>query len=137
MGYQRKTYHLVFADPDFEGLEVRTRGAAIEHLVTFQALVTLGSDLVKPENQQQRDDLYELLAGRIIDWNLEDDDGQPVKCTVEALRDQDWPLVLAIGHAWMRATAGVSRPLEPDSPDGEPYLEGSIPMETSSSSPPS
>lgn len=137
MGYQRKTYRLVFEDPDFEGLEVRTRGGSIDHLVQMTALTTSGAELVRPDGQAKRDELYQLLAGRLLDWNLEDDQGQPVPVTVEALRQQDWVLVLEVAKAWMRAAAGVSRPLEPGSPGGQPSLEESIPMETSSMSPPS
>lgn len=137
MGYQRKTYRLVFEDEEFEGLEVRARGGSIDHLVSLTTLMRAGDELIKPDGQAKRDELYQLLAGRLIDWNLDDDQGQPVPLTVETLRQQDWPLVLGIARAWMRATAGVSRPLEPDSPDGQQSLEVSIPMETSSPNPPS
>ena len=137
MGYQRKTYRLVFEDPEFEGLEVRTRGASIEHIATWQAIVSQGVTLVSPEGVESRNAAYSLLADRIIDWNLDDEQGQPVPVTPEEMAKQDWALLLQIGRAWLTATAGVPRPLEADSPNGEPSLEVSIPMETSLSSPPS
>lgn len=137
MGYRRKTYKLVFADEEFDGLEVRTRGGSIDHLVQLTAITQLGAELVKPAGHAHRDEMYQLLAGRLLSWNLEDDQGQPVPVTVEALRQQDWPLVLGIAHAWMSAVAGVSRPLDSDSPSGQPFPEASIPMEVSLPSPPS
>lgn len=135
MGYQPPTYRLVFEDPTLDGLEVRTRGASIEHIATWQSVIGQGIALVQPEGAEYRGKVCDLLADRIIDWNLEDEQGQPVPVTSAAIAEQDWTLLLKIGRAWLAAAAGVSRPLEPDSPSGQPFPEESIPMETSSSSP--
>ncbi|MFG3510252.1 hypothetical protein ACGF5F_32670 [Streptomyces sp. NPDC047821] len=79
-------------------------------------------------------DQLEKMADRLISWNLEDEEGQPVPTTREAILEQDQGLMLAVLNAWIDGITGVSAPLGPSSPAGEPSLEASIPMETLSSS---
>jgi hypothetical protein len=139
VGFQLRTYRLVFEEPAFEGLEIRTRGATIDDAVAWNGLFSGEVDLLKPgeANEANRQRLYEVLVDRIIGWNLEGEDGQQVPCTVETLRGLEASMVLAIGRAWMTASAGVSRPLEQPSPNGQPSPEASIPMEVLSPNPPS
>ncbi|MEE4546459.1 hypothetical protein V2S66_31405 [Streptomyces sp. V4-01] len=61
----------------------------------------------------------ELLAGQMVSWNREDEDGRPLPMTVESLMDEEPGLIIDISVKWQQAIAGVSGPLESDSPSGE------------------
>lgn len=125
MGFKRsaKIYKLVFDDPELEGLEVRARSLSIGEMRRLSA------------NQQDADDntVTEMLAAfvkALVDWNLEDEDGNPVPHTVAALEEfPDNDFVLGMINTWIDAVIGVDAELGKDSPSGEPFPEGSIPME--------
>lgn len=74
------------------------------------------------------------MGEKLLSWNLEDEDGQPVPATSEGVLQQDKDLMIAICTAWLDALRGVSGPLEQTSPDGGPSLEASIPMDVPSES---
>lgn len=147
MGYVRKKIlKLVFADPEFEGLEVRAWQASIGQLIRWTEL----TNLADAGARQQMREVIELLTDGgtkhpepgLIDWNVESPDPTgdttvPVPCTAEGMWAQDQRFLFDIARAWMSGSAGVSGPLAPSSTGGKPSPEASIPMETGSSSPPS
>lgn len=134
MGYvpKRKIYTLDFAGTDFDGLEVRVRGLTTGELL--DAMEKQGEAAADADSQAFRE-LLDLMADRIVSWNVETEDGQPVPASLDALKAQDPDFNLAIVNAWTTAISGVPAPLDGDSPSGDPSLEASIPMETLSSSP--
>ncbi|MFD5509105.1 hypothetical protein ACFWIB_15190 [Streptomyces sp. NPDC127051] len=125
MGYtpKRKIYNLDFEGTDFEGLTVSVRG-----LNTGQYL-DLWEAKAEAEAGGETGRVLYLLAGQLIGWNVEDDQGQPVPPTFDGIKSQDLDLNLAIVNAWTTAMAGVPAPLEPSSSGGGPSLEASLPME--------
>ncbi|MCF3101420.1 hypothetical protein IPZ58_07480 [Streptomyces roseoverticillatus] len=130
MGYKRnpKVYKLRFQDGDMAGLEVTLRSVSVGQVIELGGL---GADTSNGETVEQ---MVELLAERIVEWNLEDENGAPVPPTLEALKNEDLDFVLAIINEWTSAAAGVSAPLETPSPSGETSLEASLPMEVLSPS---
>lgn len=130
MGYKpkRKIYTLDFTGTDYEGLQVSIRGLNTGQYIDLFAAKT------EAEAGGEANDLLEMMAHRLVSWNVEDDDDQPVPATYDGIKTQDLDLNLAIVNAWTTAMAGVSAPLEPSSTDGESSLEGSMPMEILSSS---
>jgi hypothetical protein len=125
MGYRpkRKIFNLDFTGTEYDGLEVTVRGVS-----TGQAL-----DIDTAQNDSSDEGMrtmLELLAAQLIDWNVEDDDGQPVPANLDGIRAQEIALNLAIINAWQTAMAGVPAPLESGSTSGEPSLVASIPTET-------
>ncbi len=136
MGYKRPTLKLVFADPEFEGLEVRARRLSIGAALRVAGLADMDTrELAAAE--EKLGELLKLIAESLISWNLEDDNGTPVPLTGEALAEQDLPFITALAGALATASAGVSRPLEPASNSGPSSEEVSLPMEPLSESPPS
>ena len=125
-GYRREKplYKLTFADDEFDGLEVVAKSLPLGEFFELQRL---------QEKANTDPDVAEQVIGRLADvltgWNLEDDDGQPVPCTFEGIKQQDLPFVLAIFQAWMEAVASVPNRSRGNSNDGETSLELSIPME--------
>lgn len=139
MGFKapRKTYKLVFADPDLEGLIVRTGSASTRQALDAQDMAgsiqeadATDSDAAKAKIQA----LLEMFVSFIVEWNLEDDNDQPMPVTVESLMAQDLSFTMTLIYAWVAAVTDVPAPLEPSSTPGPPVAEASLPMETLSPS---
>lgn len=137
MGYKRKKIFLLrFADGDLEGLEVRVRSISIERFLELAPLLDMTmSGGLTPEDITGIRETLAAFADVLVSWNLEEEDGTPVPCTVEGLMDQDLRFVLGLMTAWAEEIAGVAAPLERPSPSGEPSPEASLPMEPLSPSP--
>src|SRR4249920_2824864 len=114
MGYRHepKTYLLTFDDPALNGLEVRCGSLSIGEL---------NDDDIK---------LFESFAKHLISCNLEDEDGQPIPTTLEAIEDYpDVDFITTMATAWMNAVVSVDDELGKGSPSGNTFPEGSLPME--------
>lgn len=129
MGYvwRGKTYRLVFADDELEGLEVVARSASVGAYRRIADLAT--REFSQPPTEAdlaEIDHLFVEFAAVLVEWNLETeaDDGSrtPVPATFEGMSSQDLTLVRQIIWAWMEAVAGISAPL------GQPS-ELELPME--------
>ena len=115
--HQAKTFLLTFDDPELQGLEVRCSSLSIGEL---------NDDDIK---------LFESFANHLISWNLEDENGDPIPTTLKAIEDYpDIDFVTSMANAWMNAVIGIDDELGKGSPSGEPFPEGSLPMEPLSSS---
>lgn len=134
-GYKRsKRFILEFEDEEFEGLEVTVGQPSIQDILTIRRMQSLLGD--KDASQEDAfEGLCTILGKYIKEWNLEDDDDQPVIPSPSALLDQDVDFVMAIVVAWTRASVGVNVPLDDGSPSGETSLEASLAMESVSLSP--
>lgn len=128
MGYKAKRKNTVLQfEPghDLYGLEVRLRGMNIREFLEFT-----GYDGGQGETVNG---LIQRFGQHLISWNLEDDEtGEAVPATPEAVEQQGHELVLALANAWMEALQGVHKadPLPESSASGEPSPEASvIPME--------
>ena len=131
MGYEKpkKIYNLLFADSDFEGLEVQVKSTSMGNILKLAEL-----DGINPLRMSQEDlvkirSLFGILADCMVGWNLEED-GAPVAYDVDGLLDQEPEFVMTIIKAWTRAMTQASPDLKKPSKDGE-QLEGQlmIPME--------
>lgn len=130
MGYKpkQKIYHLDFAGTEIEGLKVSIRGLNTgQYMDLFEAKV-------EAEGGGETSKLLTIMASRLMDWNVEDDDDRPVPPTLDGIKTQDLDFNLAIVNAWTTAMAGVAAPLEQPSTSGESSLEASIPMDVMSAS---
>lgn len=127
--HKRKRINVSFEEGhEYHGLEVTLRGMSLGEYLELEGIGEVDRSSVG--------DQLRRFAESLISWNLEDEDtGEPVPTTVEAVYAQDQDLMLMLATRWIEALRGiVSAPLEQSSPDGEPSLEASIPMETLSSS---
>jgi hypothetical protein len=129
VGFKRnpKIYRLKWEDGDYAGLEVNIRSLNMGQLLEAKS----------GKSASGKDGLegtVELLADRILDWNLENEDGTPVPATLEAMKGEDDDLILDIINRWMEAVSGVQAPLDATSPSGEISQVASIPTEALSPS---
>jgi hypothetical protein len=132
MGYRRKhkTVTVQFdGNHELAGLEVTTRGMS---LGAYLELVGMGD-----VDRSGIGEALRVFADSLVSWNLEDENGNPVPATVEAVYAEDHSMMLKVGTAWLDALSGVHKadPLEESSPGGEPSPAVSIPMEPLSESP--
>lgn len=136
--YPAKTFTLIFADPALDGLEVRVSSVPSGELLELDRLTNpqVWRELSREQQKPWIDQLYALLAGALLSWNLTDADGAPVPATVAGMWSQEWDLMRAVIWAWYRALIEVPAPLPQPSRDGERSVEESIPMEVLSPSPP-
>lgn len=130
-----KAYRLKF-EGEFDGLEVTMRSLPVEQFLSVSETALAARD-GNDSGIQAAGEMVRAIAGALVEWNLDDEDGQPIPATYEGLCSQDIDLVLAISRAWMTAMGGVEPPLPDGSSDGATSLEPSIPMDIQSPSPPS
>lgn len=128
MGYRppRKTYNLDFTGTSYEGLEVSMRGPTVGEELEIEAFRT--------QDGGGRE-IFKVMTGLLIEWNVDDEQGQPVPTTFEGVCTQDAAFIMAILDATQEAASGVPDPLPSGSPSGEPSPVVSIPMEPLSPSP--
>lgn len=130
MGVKRnpKIYRLKWEDGEYAGLEVNIRSLTMGQLIEAKS----GKSATGKDGLEGT---VELLADRIVDWNLEDDvTGEPVPATLDAMLAEDDDLILDIINRWMEAVSGVPAPLDATSPSGEISQVASIPTEPLSQS---
>lgn len=137
----KKTYTLVFDEPEFAGLEVTTRGMKlrevmdINRLLDFDPVKAVKSGQMTPmEAEEEFQKSYEVFASFLLSWNLLDDAGEPVPPTLEAVQEQEPGFIHTLTRAWVRALMGVPAPLGQTLSGGDPSVEASLPMEPLSES---
>lgn len=133
MGFKakKKLYRLIFADEDMAGLEVTMTSVPMGDLLSLQQLDPKRAASDPAEFRE----LLEIFAGAMLEWNLEDDNDQPVPITVDAFLKQDIDFIFEIITQWSTAVSGVSAPLDGGSTSGATSLEASIPMDVLSPNP--
>jgi len=105
----KRTALLTFVG-DFEGAEVR---CALD--VTLR--IALQIDELRESGPHQ--EMLRLFAEAILmEWNLDDDDGQPIPPTFEGMQDLSPPFLSAMIGAWSSAMGEPSPPLAEPSNDG-------------------
>jgi hypothetical protein len=132
MGYKRETklYRLKFADSAMDGLVVDMKslstGAFLE--VAELADTFTGQKLADMDVSAMRK-VFEVLAGALVSWNLEDEHDKPIPTTYDGIVSQEFDFVLEIFMAWVGAMSSVDIPLPAGSNSGATSPEASLPME--------
>ncbi len=126
--HQGKIYKLKFED--YDGLEVVARSMPIGQFLDIARLADLDVKSVKPADIKKLSGLFEAFAKCLISWNLEDEEGDPVPATLEAVLAQETDFTLDIVMTWITTLTSVSSPLEKSSSNGDQSLEQSLKMES-------
>lgn len=132
-GYKTPRYRLEF--PDRPGLEVVMRGLPVGQVFATAGLADqfkagqLTSEAVQP--------LFALLASRIVSWNIEGDDDEPVPATPDGVASLDMVLFGEILTAWLEHMMAPPKASPTPSANGHmpPLPEVSLPMAPMSVSP--
>ena len=104
-----KTARITFEGTDYDGAEIQLRLS-----VTFAQFIAL-----RESAQGEDQEVMARLFGQnvLMDWNLEDDAGQPIPANGEGMLEIPLSLAMLLVQHWVEAVSGVPAPLEPPSGD--------------------
>lgn len=123
MGYRKiPTIHTIDDIPGEEGFVVRLQSISFGKVRRVTALLD-------SEGDGALEEIGKLVVSKIVSWNLEDGDGQPVPVTVEEFDELDFSLVLKVVNAWLDRMTGVSDDLGKDSLSGAKFPGQPVTME--------
>ena len=120
---------ITFEGTDYDGAEIRAKlNVNFKYFSEIQAAIS--------EDSTNGLRVAELFGDHaLIDWNLEDDDGDPVPANAEGMTMIPVELVnLMVGH-WAEAVSDIPDPLEKISSDISTLAQLSTAMESPSASP--
>jgi len=113
-------YKLKFEDPELDGLEVTVKSLPLRGFLEINRMAT---------DPAQQDQLFTRFAEVVlVDWNIEDEDGSPVKADIEGLLDQEISLINAIIQQWVQVMTSVPKSSNDSLSYGSSSLEESLPM---------
>jgi hypothetical protein len=134
-----KVYRLRFEDgSDLDGATIMVRSLPTGDFLHISGLADRAGSNGSTGPVSDTEEIVTLLdmfAGALVEWDLEREDGTPVPCDSDGLRELDLPAVLSLIFAWIDAVVAVAAPLAERSPSGGTFPVASLPMETSSPSP--
>jgi len=104
-----RTALINFQGTDYDGAEIQIRLS-----VTFAQFIEL-RESAQGEDQEGMARLFGQNV--LMDWNLEDDDGQPIPADGDGMLAIPLELTNLIVQHWVEAVSGVPAPLEPQSSD--------------------
>ena len=113
---------LVF-EGDYKGAEVTVR-LSVPMRVFIEARKTAESHDWEPF-------LAMFVAEVVRDWNLEDNDGQPIPVSAEGLAAVPVDFLMRLVTEWAGQVGSVAAPLVSPSSNGRPSVEASLPMASS------
>jgi hypothetical protein len=118
MGFKiGRTFVLEFHGTDLEGAVVKMRSASTATVLDLQG------DEINPRSEA------EIFAKHIIEWNLDDEDDKPLPVSAESVLRLEVPVRNLIFGEWMKATRGITAPLDHRSMPTEMSSVDSIPMQ--------
>ena len=117
-----QTAHLTFSGTDYDGAEIWVRlNVSFRHYISLREAAE-GDDQAK---------MAALFGGDVLmDWNLEDDAGQPIPANGEGMLEIPLSLAMLVVQHWVEAVSGVSSPLPEKSEDINMLQAASTAMET-------
>lgn len=137
MGHKiiRTIFVLHFEDGSaLDGATVKVRSVSMRKLLEIMRLAeTLHS--LGDRATEDVDALFTALAEQLVSWDLEEEEGTPIPCSVEGMYSLEFDLVLSIVFAWIEGVQSTPGPLGPSSKDGSRSEQPPIPMESLAPSP--
>ncbi len=119
----KRTALIQFEDGEYAGAEVRcSLDVPMRTLLTFKRMA--GGEVDQVERG------YELFGKQmLIDWNLEDDEGQPIPCSTDHFMEQPLAFLNAVTAQWIEAVTGVPKDSNETSANGSTLAAASVPTE--------
>lgn len=116
---ERRTIRLVFDDPDLNGLVVLTRSVPLGVFMDMMKMAQLAEKAMTPADMLVVNDLFVGFAEQaLVEWNLLDDNDQPVPPTLAGMQTQDTAFMLEIVMTWLGALGAAPGPLAHASSNG-------------------
>lgn len=135
MGFKKPVtlYKLLFEGTEYDGLEITTKSLSVgemQEITKTSAGISEKGISTTLGMVEASAEVLQRFADSIIEWNLEEDDGTPIRPSLNNVMNQEAAFVHTIVTAWMQATVGVSADLGKDSGSGGTFPEATIPMAT-------
>ena len=130
---ERKLYQLTFDDPELDGFECIMSGVSLDRFIEISALA---AELETPAGRTREniEAQFTTLAASLVEWNLDDEDGNAIPCDYDGLAAQDFDFVMKIMLGWMQALSSVPESLGKDSGSGATSPERSLGLASASKS---
>lgn len=125
---EKREYRLRFEGTQLDGLVVLVKSVPVGTMLQMAEMAAL-VDGFTPEDIGTLGMMFEILADAIVEWNLVDDDDQPVAPDMAGVRSLDMDEAMLLIQKWMEYTVGVPGPLGQGSTAGAPSGVASIPMD--------
>lgn len=128
MGYTppRVTIDLDFSETQYAGLEVKCATVSLGQLL---AVGEQADRLRLGEGLDAAKGLVELFTSKIKSWNLEDEKGEPVPVSLDAVFDLDYQLGSLMILTWQNAMTQAGAELGKGSNSGQQSVPPNFPME--------
>jgi hypothetical protein len=124
-------YKVTYDRPGVNGLIAHFDDLSIQEALDMDVLLLDVPGETAEQTRERQTALYAAVADHLLDWNLlHPKTGEPVPCTTEGLMSMGHSFVGKVIAGYFIARRGVPAPLDDGSTSGEPFPEGSIPMET-------
>ncbi len=117
-----RTALINFEGTDYDGAEIQLRLS-----VSFAQFIAL-RESAQGEDQEGMARLFGQNV--LMDWNLEDDAGQPIPANGEGMLEIPLSLAMLLVQHWVEAVSAVSSPLPETSGDINTLAAASTAMET-------
>ncbi len=130
MGYKLPPRNARLILDDFDGAEV-----VIKHYLPLADVLRLEAEM-QAAGQSNEAAMRFFGEHILLEWNLEDAEGEPIPRGPDCLLQLPAPLSNAILKGWRDSIWQPSRPLAAESDDGLQLAEASTPTATASTSPP-
>ena len=124
-------FSVTYDQPGVKGLVARFDDLSIKEALRIDVLMTGDLGETSEETEKRQTVLYTAIAEHLISWNLlHPKTGEPVPTTCDGLMSMGHRFMGKVISGYFLARRGVDAPLADGSTSGEPFPEGSIPMET-------
>ena len=119
---EKTVYNLKF-EGGLEGLDVKATALPLGDFLEINELAIMVGQETDPEKLVEKTDLlFRRFAEHLIEWNVDDDNDEPVPATFEGVKTQELPFVQEVIRAWMDAIASIPKTQQNDS-NGSGTLE--------------
>lgn len=131
----KRAWELILPEETHAGMVVLVRGRSMgEYLQGRDLAWESDPGVTRDEKVERYRALYKEFAADVIEWNLEDERGEPLEVSEQSLLDCDDGLMVTAVAAWVNRRVKLPAPLPGTSTSGGPLQVESIPMEPPSES---
>lgn len=135
MGFKAKRAWELALPDTLKGLTVLVRGRSMGEYLQGRDLSWEDDPEIKRDEKVERyRALYKEFVADIIEWNLEDENGETLEISEQSLLDGDDILLIPVVAAWANRRVKLPSPLDGGSTSGDSLEEENIPMEPPSES---
>ena len=117
MGYRKVPTIFTVKPKEFDGLKVRLQSVKVGQMRKLMRLSATEDD----NDIEMIDEMVSMITKYLVSWNLEDEDGNRIEPSAEAVDDLEFKMLSAIIDGWLDLMTGPGEDLGKGSPSGEQF----------------